>query len=128
MIEKTFQTKLAKMRKEAGLSQKELAKKVGASQASINYWEKGQRTPSIDAAQRLANFFNIPISDLLEPTTVKLFGDMSELFSGSTTLQIDINGTKMNELFNQLNNKGQSKAIEQVEMLTKIPEYRKEEE
>ncbi|MFR5674211.1 MAG: helix-turn-helix transcriptional regulator [Agathobacter rectalis] len=128
MIEKTFQTKLAKLRQDCNLSQKQLAEQIGVSQASINYWEKGQRTPSIDAAQKLANFFKIPISELLEPTTTKLFDDMTSLFSGSGTLQIDIKGCKINELFEMLNDNGQDKAIEQVELLTKIPEYRKDTE
>lgn len=128
MIEKTFQTKLLKLRQNCNLSQKQLAEQIGVSQASINYWEKGQRTPSIDAVQKLANFFKIPISELLEPTTAKLFDDMTSLFSSSETLKIDIKGSTMNELFYCLNDKGQDKAIEQVELLTKIPEYRKDTE
>ena len=36
--------KLAQLRQNAHLSQKQLAQKLGVSQASINYWENGQRT------------------------------------------------------------------------------------
>ena len=128
MIEKTFQTKLSKLRQDYNLSQKQLAEQIGVSQASINYWEKGQRTPSIDAAQKLANFFKIPISELLEPTTAKLFDDMNSLFSDTGTLEFNIKENTMNELFHCLNDRGQDKAIEQVELLTKIPEYRKDPE
>lgn len=128
MIEMTFQTKLLKLRQEFNLSQKQLAEKIGVSQASINYWEKGQRTPSIDAVQKLADFFKIPISELLEPSTTKLFDDLTTLFSGPGNLQVDMKGTKINNLFYQLNEKGQDKAIEQVELLTKIPEYKREED
>ena len=38
------------------------------------------------------------------------------------------NDTKMLNFFHSLNVPGQNKAIEQVELLTKIPEYRKEQE
>ncbi len=38
------------------------------------------------------------------------------------------NSDKINMLFDLLNEKGQDKAIEQLELLTKIPEYQREEE
>lgn len=37
MVETTFQTNLAKLRQSYNLSQKQLAEKIGFSQASINY-------------------------------------------------------------------------------------------
>ena len=41
---------------------------------------------------------------------------------------LDDKAIKVNHLFEQLNAPGQNKAIEQVELLTKIPEYQKEPE
>ena len=64
-----FSEKLYELRKSHKLSQKELAKRIGVSQAAINYWEKGQRTPSIDAAYKIADYFEIEISQLLDPDT-----------------------------------------------------------
>ena len=49
--------KLAQLRQNAHLSQKQLAQKLGVSQASINYWENGQRTPSVKAAQKISDYF-----------------------------------------------------------------------
>lgn len=67
-----FSEKLYELRLKSGLTQKELSEQIGVSQASINYWEKGQRTPSIDAAKKIADFFSINISELvdtmIEPT------------------------------------------------------------
>ena len=59
--------KLAKLRQEAHLSQKQLAQELGVSQSSINYWENGGRTPSVKAAQRISEYFKIPISEIFAP-------------------------------------------------------------
>lgn len=56
------------LRKKNNLSQKELAEKLDVAQASINYWEKGERTPSISAAIKIANFFGISIGDFFRET------------------------------------------------------------
>lgn len=69
MTQLNFSEKLYELRKSHKLSQKELAKRIGVSQAAINYWEKGQRTPSIDAAYKIADYFEIEISQLLDPDT-----------------------------------------------------------
>lgn len=60
-----FAEELYRLRKEAGLSQKELANKIGVAQASINYWEKGQRTPSISMVTLIADHFNVSLENLL---------------------------------------------------------------
>ena len=60
-----FAEELYRLRKEAGLSQKELANKIGVAQASINYWEKGQRTPSISMVTLIADYFNVSLENLL---------------------------------------------------------------
>ena len=62
----TFPEKLKHLRLELNLTQKEFANKIGVSQSSINYWEKGQRIPSIEAAARIADFFDITIESLLD--------------------------------------------------------------
>lgn len=60
-----FSEELYKLRKEAGLSQKELANEIGVAQASINYWEKGQRTPSISMVTLIADYFHVSLENLL---------------------------------------------------------------
>ncbi len=62
---------ILKLRKEAGISQKKLAEQIGVSQASIGYWEKGQRTPSAVAIHKLANFFDVTPSYLMDQDTNK---------------------------------------------------------
>lgn len=66
MIILAFPEKLKLLRTELNLTQKEFADKLGVSQSSVNYWEKGQRIPSIEAAARIADLFNITIESLLD--------------------------------------------------------------
>lgn len=112
-----FSENLYNLRQKEGLSQKDLASALGVSQASINYWEKGQRIPSMDMIAKISNYFHVSADYLIDisgtslnpPTIVKLTGKVLEL----------------NDLYFMLNDDGQKKAIEQVELLTKIPEFQK---
>lgn len=56
---------LRQLRNDAQISQAKLAKIIGVAQSSINYWEKGERTPSIEMCRKLAAYFNVSISELL---------------------------------------------------------------
>lgn len=60
-----FPEKLKYLRTSMRLTKKDFAKKIGVSQSSVNYWEKGQRIPSIEAATKIADFFDITIESLL---------------------------------------------------------------
>ena len=60
-----FSKVLHTLRTKRGLSQKELAQSLEVAQASINYWEKGQRTPSIEAAQKIADYFGVTLNYLM---------------------------------------------------------------
>lgn len=61
-----FPEKLKFLRTKLNLTQTEFADKLGVSQSSVNYWEKGQRIPSIEAAAKIADFFDITIESLLD--------------------------------------------------------------
>ena len=66
MIILAFPEKLKRLRTELNLTQKDFADKLGVSQSSVNYWEKGQRIPSIEAAAKIADYFDITIESLLD--------------------------------------------------------------
>ena len=53
-----------------GLTQTELAKKVGAGQATVNDWESGKKLPSLSKAYMLCEIFNVEMDffDLKEKT------------------------------------------------------------
>ena len=55
---------IATLRKQLKLSQRELAKAVGTSQANVSRWEQGLNQPSIMECWKLADFFNVSIDIL----------------------------------------------------------------
>lgn len=53
--------RLAVLRAERGLSRKELADAVGINYQTVGYLERGDYSPSLELALRLARFFGLPI-------------------------------------------------------------------
>lgn len=62
-----MKNKLKDYRKDAELSQEDLAKAVGVSRQSINAIERGRYDPSLELAFKLSEYFDCQIGDLFEP-------------------------------------------------------------
>ena len=60
-----FGDRLKEIRMESNLTQTELSKKTGISQAAIAKWESKDRTPSMDCLIILAKFFKVSTDYLL---------------------------------------------------------------
>jgi transcriptional regulator with XRE-family HTH domain len=58
--------KLQEAREEAGLSQGELAKKIGCTQASLSHYESGKRRLYLAELQRIGQIMGKPITYFLE--------------------------------------------------------------
>ncbi|RLA97560.1 MAG: hypothetical protein DRG37_07895 [Deltaproteobacteria bacterium] len=58
--------KLQKAREELGMSQKDLAKKLGCSQASLSNYELGKRRLYLSDLHRISKILNKPITYFLE--------------------------------------------------------------
>lgn len=57
--------KIRRLRLLRGLTQEELAKRLGISELSIIHYEKGQRKPRIDILSKIAKILDVPIEYLL---------------------------------------------------------------
>jgi DNA-binding XRE family transcriptional regulator len=57
---------LKALRLRAGLSQVQLAERVGLKQPNISEIESGKRTPSLDTLQRLAQALEVSVDDILK--------------------------------------------------------------
>lgn len=55
---------LKKLRKEEGLSQAEMAKKIKVSQSLICHWENGTRMPTKETLEAFGDYFNVDIDYL----------------------------------------------------------------
>ena len=116
--------RIKQARKNAGLSQKELGQKLDMSPVMISQYETGKRIPKLATLQKIADALNLSISHFL---TGKMFLSLGEkdLHEWYKTFG-ETKSDKINAAFEKLNDDGQDKAIEQVELLTEIPKYRKE--
>lgn len=155
-----FKDRLRAARKRAGLTQLDIAKKIGLQNAqSYAQYEQGRRKPKQDTLNKIAEALHLsygytpngepyfycfvdtvyqpeyaenekfnefqyndalssaPSDQMQQPTPELKKGEKESIFLN-----------KMDALGQKLNDKGQDKAIEQVELLTKIPEYRKDTE
>ncbi|MCI8891597.1 MAG: helix-turn-helix transcriptional regulator [Eubacterium sp.] len=65
MAEKYVCNLLKNLRKDAGLTQKELADKVGVTNSTISFYEQEERSPSVDMIIRLSKIFNVSVDYLL---------------------------------------------------------------
>lgn len=63
--DKAFGNRLLSLRKERGWSQPELGKQVGTSGAIIGRYERGEITPSIEVAKKLADAFGVTLDFLV---------------------------------------------------------------
>lgn len=140
-------------RKEAGLTQAELATKLSVPYQSISQWERGTRSPKIETLERIAVALDVPISeicskDLLKnyeilkrsqessKKTIQEFSDVLEEYALALRQQEAINvlGGEYIEKFvfalNDLNMDGRwrvvNHAVDYANDLAKIPEYQRE--
>ena len=135
----TVGKQIKELRKSKGWTQKELAIKSGVAEITIRQYESDKRQPRLEQLKCIAKVFNVYVGELLADNFDKYKEEIIDDFSGNITCALEnapVNtytsygdpekGEQMDSLFNMLNDTGQDKAIEQVELLTKIPEYRKE--
>lgn len=64
-VEVDFSDKVRKLREGAGLTQEELAKKLGVSRPAVGMWESKRSRPRLDKMNQLADLFGVPVSELL---------------------------------------------------------------
>jgi transcriptional regulator with XRE-family HTH domain len=62
---------LKALRERAGLSQQELADRIGVDQASVSRWENGRGEPGVSIAGELADALGVDVHTLAHPPTPK---------------------------------------------------------
>lgn len=60
--------KIAALREKQGLTQEELASKIGISRASLSHYEKSRREPDYNTLTKLADHFHVSVDYLLGRT------------------------------------------------------------
>ena len=55
---------LAQLRKRAGMTQEQLAVRLGVARQTVGMWETGERTPRLCVAKQLALMFKVRVDDI----------------------------------------------------------------
>ncbi len=61
-----FGKMLRKIRLERGLRQSDIAEALGVAKGTISMYESGQRSPSFETAEHIADILNVPLASLIE--------------------------------------------------------------
>ncbi len=62
---------LIALRKQNNLTQNELAEKLSYSDNMVSRWERGEVTPSVETLQKIAEFYAVPLTSLLQEKSVE---------------------------------------------------------
>ena len=81
--------RLAALRADRGLSRRELADAVGVHYQTIGYLERGEYSPSLVMALRIAALFELPVEAIF---SLREFKPMSALLTGQA-----LSGTRQQE-------------------------------
>lgn len=65
MKENQFGKKLRELRKEKGISQKDLGNVLNVCNQAVSFWETGSREPDLDTLREIAEYFETSVDYLL---------------------------------------------------------------
>ena len=106
---------IKKIRKSKGLTQRQLAEKMGVTQQFIGKLEKNINSPNFTTLQKIANALDVSIYDLQGASWMNKAAELNRTHKEKTQVLLDH--------YNKLNDLGQDKAIERVGELTELKKY-----
>lgn len=77
MQKETFGGKVASLRKEKGMTQLELAQKMGVTDKAVSKWERDLSLPDVSSLPRLAEVLDVSVEELLQAKTARSEGETS---------------------------------------------------
>ena len=79
----TFGSMIAELRREKGMTQVELAEKMGVTDKAVSKWERNLSFPDVNTIPKLAEIFNVTVDELMQVKT-----DMKENRSNENVTDI----------------------------------------
>ena len=95
---------IRELRTERGMSQKELAAKIGVTQGAVYFWEKEINEPTVGYILKLATLFGVSVDELLS-------------FEAQNSNQESTRSAEMMAMFNRLSEIQQSLLISMAKEL-----------
>lgn len=130
--EMRMQDRLKALRESKGLTQEQVGAVLGVKKATINKYEQGEiQNIKRSNIKKLADLFGVT------PTYLMCLEDDGEQTAQEKALETEVRmleeiqsrygkqAIEILELISKLNVQGQKKVIEQIEMISKIPQYQK---
>ena len=124
MNAKKFDIIIKQLRKEASLTQKDFSEKIGVSCSTVAMWETGQRLPSPELYEQIADYFNVDIDYLYGRTNIRQKIRFDADGNIQRTLESDQEALLSD--FDKLNAEGRQEVLKYVRNLTKIADYRED--
>lgn len=139
--------RIRQKRKEAGITQKELAARINVTPQLISQYENDIKQPKLETMYRIAIALGIRLEDLIG---LKTFETAAEFEQSHSTLAAEMSQNpqdcdslvvhrkehylliqseekdQLDRAFNKLNKAGQQIAVERVKELSEIPRYQKD--
>ena len=69
MRQQTFGTMIAALRKEQGMTQLDLAEKMGVTDKAVSKWERDLSFPDVNSLPKLAEIFHVSVDELMQVKT-----------------------------------------------------------
>lgn len=69
MEKQTLGAKIAALRKECGMTQLELADKMGVTDKAVSKWERDLSCPDVNTIPKLAELFGVSVDELMQVKT-----------------------------------------------------------
>jgi transcriptional regulator with XRE-family HTH domain len=124
-ISKILGSNIKKARLNKGLTQKDLAQKMGVSVITIQQWEKGAYTPKTDKMLKLAKivgYFGIDLYEGVEDFIPNEISKQSLKDINENNKLFDI----LTSNFNSVNEEGQQKIVDYSSDIADNPKYKKD--
>lgn len=145
----TIGERIKEFRLKAGLTQSELAEKLGIPYQSIGQWERGLRSPKIETLQKIAEALGVepwqlmgydgsirvdtgkhsdkPLSEQIEDLH-KAMQRLGEAFKPTDDEMLKMNCNAVFSYMEKMNRAGQAVVVKTAQTLSEMPEYQKKNE
>lgn len=129
-------SRIKEIRKQKGLTQKQLGEKCGMYESQIRKYENGNANPKVETLKKIASALEVSLDSLLPfEEYMKTWKDEKErerstspslletLSAGDIFSTDDITEHKLISDYRKLNDNGKTEALKRVEELTEVPKY-----
>lgn len=114
---------IKKYRKEAGLTQKDLAEILGVAIGTIQQYELGKRQPRLEMINRIAGALGIGIRRLYPDFQMEDWKQTETYQNARLQNKLDPLRSDLLSYFQELNEEGKKEAVKRVAELTELKKY-----